>query len=359
MQWRSLVGGRAPTTERPLVVLESVPGPLPTTNPYNVMLMRALAKTPGVTMLPFTWRHLVLGRYDVFHVHWLEAHLSGPVPIKNLVRQVLALIGLIRLRVLRRALVRTQHNLELPTGISRRELWLLRLAERWTTMRLLINESTPHDGSTRVATILHGHYRDWFAARTRTPSVPGRLVFFGRIRRYKNVDGLIAAFGDTGRAEQAAGPLSLHVAGRPSSQELTEVLADAARQDPRVSVQLGFVEDQDLVAAVSAAELVVLPYREMHNSGSILTALSLDRPVLVPDNEANRALASEVGPEWVLRYSGPLTGEDLVGAVSALRARPPVASPNLHRRDWDTAGVAHLAAFREAVTAARRRRRAT
>lgn len=338
------------------MVLQSVPGPLPTTNPYNVMLMRALEATPGVTMLPFTWRRFVLGRYDVFHVHWLEAHLSGPVLVKNLARQALALVGLVRLRVLRRALVRTQHNLELPSGISRRELALLRLAERWTTMRLLINESTPHDGTTPVATILHGHYRDWFAALPRTPCVPGRLAFFGRIRRYKNVDGLIAAFRDTHDAEAASGRLTLHVAGRPSSAELTVALEDAARQDPRVSVELGFIADEDLVATVSAAELVVLPYLEMHNSGSILTALSLDRPVLVPDNAANRALAAEVGAKWVLRYSGTLTGEELVRALTRLRSAPPRGVPDLHRRDWDTAGRAHLAAYREAVTAAGRRR---
>ena len=316
----------------------------------------ALEATPGVTMLPFTWRRFVLGRYDVFHVHWLEAHLSGQDSIKNLVRQTLTLVGLVRLRVLRRTLVRTQHNLDLPTGISRRELLLLRLAERWTTMRLLINESTPHDGSTPVATILHGHYRDWFAAYPRKLAAPGRLVFFGRIRRYKNVDGLIAAFRDT-RDADAAGGLSLHVAGRPSSVDLTETLEDAARQDPRVSVELGFVADEDLVAAVTSAELVVLPYLEMHNSGSILTALSLDRPVLVPDNEANRVLAREVGPEWVLRYSGALTGEELLRALSALRATPPTGSPDLHRRNWDAAGVAHAAAFRAAAATNRIRRR--
>ena len=40
---------------------------------------------------------------------------------------------------------------------------------------------------------------------------------------------------------------------------------------------------------------MVLPYRQMHNSGAVLAALSLDRPVLVPATD-QRGLGAEVGP---------------------------------------------------------------
>lgn len=341
-------------SDRPLVVLQSVQGPLPTTNPYNLMLFRSLASTPGVTVHPFTWMRFLLGRYDVFHVHWLEVRLSGPSPMKNLAHQSLMLAGLVRLRLLRRALVRTKHNLELPSGISRRERLLLLLSERWTALQILINESTPDDGHTEVATVLHGHYRDWFASMPRAVVEPGRLTFFGRIRRYKNVDGLVAAFRETA---DTPGSLSLHVIGRPSSDAMAAELEAAARQDPRVTADLGFIADEDLVAEVTAAELVVLPYREMHNSGSILTALSLDRPVLVPDNTANRALSDEVGAGWVLRYSGVLTGQHLVDALTTVRLSPAPNGPDLRRRDWVHAGHAHLAAYRAALNAVRGTRR--
>ena len=63
---------------------------------------------------------------------------------------------------------------------------------------------------------------------------------------------------------------------------------------------------------VSESELVVLPYHQMHNSGSVLAALSLDRSVLVPDSEFNRSLAEEVGPGWVVTYDGDLTAESIL-----------------------------------------------
>ncbi|MFQ1003619.1 glycosyltransferase [Modestobacter sp. SSW1-42] len=338
--------------DRPLVVLQSFPTPRPTTNPYIVMLGQSLAATPGVELLTFTWRRFLLGRFDVFHAHWPEILVSGQSPLKALVRQLLFLVALVRLRLTRRPLVRTVHNLELPQGISRRETALLRLADRWTTLRIRINESTGAVDDEPVETIVHGHYRDWFAAHPRSEVVSGRLTFFGQVRRYKNVDRLLEVFAATGDLGQ---PLSLRVIGRPTSEELAaELRAAVDPADPRISLDLDFVADPQLVAEVSAAELVVLPYREMHNSGSTLTALSLDRPVLVPDNAVNRALGEEVGGGWVLRYPGPFTADSLLDALRTLRATPPAGRPDLHRREWDGAGLAHLAAYRRAVDALRR-----
>ncbi|MGY1750493.1 glycosyltransferase [Modestobacter sp. SYSU DS0511] len=332
--------------QRPVVVLQSFPDPRPTTNPYIVMLGRALATTPGLSLQTFTWRRFLLGRFDVFHAHWPEILVSGRSRPKALVRQALFLIGLLRLRATRRPLVRTVHNLELPTGISHRERALLRLAERWTSLRVRINPTTELPAGQAAHTVLHGHYVDWFAGAPRPAAEPGRLAYVGLIRRYKGVERLLAAFAET---RTAAPDLRLHVSGRPSGPELATELRELAGADDRVVLRLAFLSDEELVEEVSRAELVVLPYREMHNSGSVLTALSLGRPVLVPDNEANRALADEVGPGWVHRYSGEVTGADLVTAVHAARDRDP-AGPDLSHRDWRTAGAEHLAAYRRALS---------
>ena len=335
---------------RPLVVLQSFPAPRPTTNPYIVMLGRSLAGTPGLTLQTFTWRRFLLGRFDVFQAHWPEILVAGHSPAKALVRQVLFLLGLLRLRITRRPLVRTVHNLELPQGISRRETALLRLAERWTTLRIRINDSTELPAGQEFATVLHGHYVDWFRDAPHPAAEPGRLAYVGLIRRYKGVETLLAAFGST-RAE--APGLRLHVSGRPSSAELAEELRRLGAADPRVALSLAFLSDAEMAEQVGLAELVVLPYREMHNSGGVLTALSLGRPVLVPDNEVNRRLAEEVGPGWVHRYPGDLTGADLLTALAAGRQREPGALPDLSRREWADTGLRHLAAYRRALALVR------
>ena len=99
------------------------------------------------------------------------------------------------------------------------------------------------------------------------------------------------------------------------------------------------------------SQLVVLPYREMHNSGSVLAGLSLDRPVLVPDNDVNRALSLEVGPDWVLTYAGELDGAVLKEALDQPR---PTGSPDLSARGWDRVSKDHVEAYRQARRAAGR-----
>lgn len=327
-----------------LVVLQSFPRPRPTTNPYLVMLARSLEALPDVRVLTFSWRRALRGGYGVFHAHWPEILVSGASPLKKAVRQLLFALLMLRLRATGTPLVRTVHNLELPSGISRREVALLRWAERWTSLRIRLNEQTPIPDGAAFETVVHGHYRDWFAPYPRAAAVPGRLAFVGQLRRYKGVDRLVTVFRETGG-------LTLHVAGAPSGPALAEELLAAAAGDPRVEVSLGHLSDADLVTAVTSAELVVLPYREMHNSGGALAALSLDRPVLVPDNAVNRRLAEEVGPGWVHRYAGDLTAGHLIDALAALRSAPPTAPPDLHRRDWNVLGEAHAAAYRRALGA--------
>lgn len=326
---------------KPLRVLQSFPDPRPTTNPYLHLLERCLADHSGVALDTFSWRRALTRRYDVFHAHWPEILVSGHSPGKKLVRQLLFVLFLLRLRRQGTAVVRTLHNLALPSGISRREVALLRWFERSTTLVIRLNTSTEVTGAP-VETVLHGHYRDWFARHLRAPQVPGRLAYVGLIRRYKAVDTLLRAF----RATSDPG-LSLTVGGRPSSEELRAELAALAAPDPRIALHLEFLGEDELVAAVTAATLVVLPYREMHNSGGVLAALSLDRPVLVPDNAVNRRLAEEVGPGWVLRYPDRLDGAALTAALEAAgRVR---GRPDLSAREWTRTADAHVRAYRRAV----------
>jgi beta-1,4-mannosyltransferase len=185
------------------VVLQSFPRPRPTTNPYLIMLGRALDALPDAHLRTFSRRTALLGRYDVFHVHWPETLVTGRTPLRKLARQAFFVALLLRLRLTRTPLVRTLHNLELPQGISRREVALLRWAERWTSLWIRINESTELSRDAAFETILHGHYRDWFAARPRRPVIPGRLTFFGLIRRYK---GSTASSPPSGRRWASRGP---------------------------------------------------------------------------------------------------------------------------------------------------------
>ena len=330
----------------PLVVLQSFRSLQPTTNPYLSQLVGSLA--PWVTVRTFSWRAALCGRWDVLHVHWPEVVFQRAGRLRSLAGMALFLALLVRVRLGRHALVRTAHNLAPHEEQGQPGTALLALCDRWTTLWIRLNPTTQPRGDAPVVTILHGSYTDWFADYRVPGTEPGRLVFFGLIRPYKGVEELLGAFAGTDDRD-----LRLRLVGKPTSVMLADTIRAACEGDSRVGAVLGYVDDADLVDEVGRAELVVLPYRHMHNSGAALLALSLGRPVLVPANEANRALADEVGPGWVHLYEGVLDAGDLRRAVEACRTGRSTDGPDLTRRDWSTIGREHFDVYEHAVALVR------
>ena len=333
---------------RPLRVLQSfTPGP--GTNPYLSQLFRAV---PGVAQEPFSWRTALIGRYDVLHVHLVDVVFLRDTWWKSCVAGILFGLVLLRVRFGRVALVRTVHNVEPHERRAAPARLLERLCDRWTTLRILLNPHTPVGPGQTAVVIPHGDYSDWFADIPRSEPVEGRVVFFGLLRRYKGVERLIECFEQLPSADA-----SLRIVGRPDASGVGESVRAAVQADARISALLSYVDDATLADEIGRACLVALPYREMHNSGAALLALSLDRPVLVPDTALNRDLAAEFGRGWVLTYEGELTPESL-GAAIARAGAPSTAPPRVSAREWAQVGQAHAAAYRSAVASARGHARA-
>ena len=329
--------------DTPLVVLQSLRQVRPTTNPYLVMLVRALNAEPDVHVALFSYRRALFGSYDVFHVHWPEILLGGPRTLRRVARQVLLVAVLLRLTLSGTPVVRTLHNVARPEGLRWHEQRLLDWFDRRTRVVIRLNEHTPAPTGVPSVLVRHGHYRDWYAQAPREPAILGRIGYVGLIRRYKGVESLVEAFEDTSRSPVGV-TLTLRIGGQPSSADLAERLRVAAERDDRISVDLHFLDDAELVEIVTQSSLVVLPYRFMHNSGGVLAALSLDRPVLVPDNDVNRSLAREVGKGWVLTYEGNLRDEHLEDALRQAKTRQ--GRPDLSAREWQRAAPEHVAAYR-------------
>ncbi|MTD12750.1 glycosyltransferase [Nakamurella sp. YIM 132087] len=322
-----------------------------TTNPYLAQLWDSIGGQ--VVPLTFSWRDAVLGRFDVLHVHWPELLLRSGSPLKRWLRRVLLLVVLLRIRTGPRALVRTVHNLRPHEEGNRTERALLRLFDRWTTLFVTLVPSTPLPvpGAAR-AVIAHGDYTQWFAGLDVPAQVPGRLGYVGLLRSYKGVDVLLHEF-----AALSGDGLSLRVVGKAQDPAIAAQVTAAVAADRRISARLEYVDDPTMAVEIGRSALVVLPYRAMHNSGAALLALSLGRPILVPDNEINRDLAAEVGPGWVHLFDGELTAGALAGALAAVAENDRSDAPDLSARQWDAVGAAHVEGYRAALRIVLERRR--
>ena len=319
-------------------------------NPYLQLLFAALS--PDAEVAFFSWWTALLGRYDVLHVHWPDALLRASTAPRGVVKLVLLAALLLRCRIAGRPVVWTVHNHrphELGFGSERLGLALF---TRSVDRRIYLQP----DSSARPADVVvpHGHYRDWY---TRLEGADGqgtgtRVLCFGHLRPYKGVEALIAA------ARGVPDPdFRLRIVGRPADEAYGALLQQLAEPDPRISLDLSYLSDDQLVREVSTADVVVLPYRQMYNSGALLLSLSLDVQVLVPATASNATLATEAGAGWVHLYEGDLTPSRLADASQDVRDRPPALPPDLSARDWEPAGRRHVAVYRDLLDRRRRRQR--
>jgi glycosyltransferase involved in cell wall biosynthesis len=97
------------------------------------------------------------------------------------------------------------------------------------------------------------------------------VLCFGLMRPYKGLDVLLDAWA---RAERPAGA-QLWLVGRPRMDLSTLPAAPDVRWVTR------FVSDAELAAVFRAADLAVLPYRQIDQSGVLYTALAFATPLLV------------------------------------------------------------------------------
>jgi beta-1,4-mannosyltransferase len=307
-----------------LKVLHSV-SPTSETNPYVVQLIQGLRGTSVPVF--FSYRAALFGRYDVAHLQWAEFLIRGK-GIAGIAKPLLFSLFLLRLVLTKKPVFQTIHNLAPHEKGSLVEATLLAGLSKITTHWIAINSATPCRAP-KTTLIPHGHYRDWYKEIPEMVSVPKRALLFGQIRPYKGLASLVGAF--TGMPDSTA---QLRIAGKPTNRDCVGQLEAATEADVRITTVLRFLSDRELANEIHSASLIVLPYRELHNSGALLLALSLNRPVLAPRTPSTISMLDEVGGEWIRLYEGELTPAEMENALQwAAAAR--LSTPNLSARDWD------------------------
>jgi len=181
-------------------------------------------------------------------------------------------------------------------------------------------------------------------------SVPGPVVLcFGLLRPYKGIDVLVDAWGRLGPEPGA----ELWIVGRARMD--TGRLRAAA--PPSVRWIERFVDDAELAAYFRRADLAVLPYREIDQSGVLFTALAFGTPLLVsavggfPEVAAIGAAAlaepgNAVALAAALRRLLDDPGERAQLAAGARRA---AAGPY----SWDAIAASHMALYESLAGRAR------
>jgi glycosyltransferase involved in cell wall biosynthesis len=111
------------------------------------------------------------------------------------------------------------------------------------------------------------------------------ILFFGRIAPYKGIDLLVDAFGRIARQDKS---YRLIIAGEPmkESEQQWAHLQQIIEQSPirqQVCQHTRFIGDDEIELYFKAADVLVLPYTQIFQSGVLFMAYSFGLPVIATD----------------------------------------------------------------------------
>jgi glycosyltransferase involved in cell wall biosynthesis len=306
---------------------------------------------------------------DILHLHWTGPYLKGRGLPRFLVYLAKFLADLAAVRTSGCRIVWTLHNL-VPHQTPHRRLELL---ARRTICRIasavIVHGRAGREQAVRtlgcpanrVFVIPHGHYREAYApplpsrdARQRL-GLPGDarvILFFGFLQPYKGLELLLDAWRKL-NAQNA----TLLVVGQSRKADYAAELAGQIRATPAARLLDRFVPPDEVPLFFSAADAVVLPFRDVQTSGSMLLAMSYGRPVIaprlgeLPETLADAAdLLFSAGDEDGLRRQLSRTLAFDRAELADLARRTSIAC---NRFDWGPIAAATAKVYHRAVSGTR------
>jgi len=266
-------------------------------NPY-VRLLCDGVRTAGIQCqidrdFGLPWLRAHRGRVDVVHIHWLEMLYLYP-RFKQRLRRTLSVVAAILLaRMWSIRLVYTVHNLnphEQPhpvwAGLVNRFIFHFADAIHVHDAAMAARIVRRYGRRRGVHVIPHGNYigaypdactREEARERLRIDPAAFAYLFLGQVRQYKGIEDLLDAY-EAIRDDTSL----LLIAGRARDESYGREVEVAVTQRQGVRLHLGFVPDDEVQYYMRAADVCVLPYRQVTTSGAAILAFSFGLPVIAP-----------------------------------------------------------------------------
>jgi glycosyltransferase involved in cell wall biosynthesis len=159
------------------------------------------------------------------------------------------------------------------------------------------------------------------------------FLFLGRIELYKGISDLIEAF--RGMPDDC----HLVLAGKVANLKLLPELERLAAGNPRIHLHPRRIPDDELQVFFNAADSVVLPFRQILTSGSLILAMGYGKVLVVPRIASLQEIVPSGGAVWF----DPLDPTSLATALQeAAAAQPSAGGERNHHAalQWDWKKIA-------------------
>lgn len=288
-------------------------------NPYQNLLKKSLEQHNALVRLYnypsslFPLNRLINNNrdLDVIHIHWINDLIAGILWSNNSIffRIKLAILGLDILisRLRGTSVVWTIHNLVSHESNNQSKEFSIRRTIVKSCSRVIVHSASAKrileekysiNLDRKASVIPHGNYDGCYDSPAPFPLYLQKLhetksdfitiLFFGAIRPYKGIDKLIDAFSSSNRKD-----IRLVIAGKPNTPELRAALQHASEIDSRIHCFLDFIPDSEVAHFFSISDIVSIPFERTLTSGSAVLAVTMGKPLLLPEEAKVLDLAND------------------------------------------------------------------
>lgn len=314
-------------------------------NPYQSLLAQALKQQNiqvdfnhyylkffpcSRAVLKYQW-----GAISIVHLHWIEFYIKSPYKLATILACLLFLIDILILRLMGIKMVWTVHNLVSHNSeFPQLEIWLRSYLSKFVDHLIFHNQSSlelvkkDHPiNLKKVRVIPHGNYRTVYGSPVDSQNarqeldlpLTGRIYLnLGYLKPYKGLEKLLSVW--TQHSQQFPED-TLLIAGKPVHEAYALELTQQASQQNNVKLRLEFIEDSKISVFFSASDVVIFPFKKILTSGSLILAMSYNKPIIAPKLGG---IAETLGRAGKLLYDP----KDPEGLQKALQQSTEI---NLHR----------------------------
>ncbi len=229
---------------------------------------------------------------DVVHVHWTFPYMITNSRLMTIIKSSCFICMLVILKLFGIKIVWTVHNIIDHEGKFKSiELFFTKFLAKLSNRLIVHCQSAKLEVmktyemiDSSIIVIPHGSYigkykntinRDDARNRLKISEEDKVFLYFGQIRSYKGIPELIYAFNklDNKKAK-------LFIVGKLLDEDIAVKIL--SNRDDRIKSVLTFVPDGDIQIYMNAADVVVLPFKDILTSGSAILAMSFGKPIIAP-----------------------------------------------------------------------------
>ena len=279
-------------------------------NPYQLLLAQAL-RSPELKPVFSQGYRRILPLYracqdnsaNVLHLHWLTPYLRGKSWLVSLIYSCKLLVDLGLIRLQKITIIWTVHNhLTHDCQYPKLEAWLRKNLFKLADEIIVHNHASIErlqllhpdlnldlDRHHKLNVIPHGNYRQIYQpaidratarAKLNLPQHGYLYLNLGMIRPYKGIENLLQAWQASSKLAQNH---TLLVAGKYLDSAYGKKITALTGATKGVIFQPQFIPAEEMHLYFSAADVVVLPFTSILTSGSLILAMSYNKPIVAPN----------------------------------------------------------------------------